>query len=97
MKPIAVRGSGLTAEGGERAEARLAGGGPNSPGAHLLGVFGDDAALLQKQRAGEWSGETGPAAAAAAAHRGQERSDLIRSQRLVADAAVVVELKSDAE
>lgn len=37
------------------------------------------------------------AAAAAAAHRGQERSDLIGSQRLVTDAAVVVVLKSDAE
>lgn len=36
-------------------------------------------------------------AAAAAAHRGQERSDLIGSQRLVTDAAVVVVLKSDAE
>lgn len=38
-----------------------------------------------------------PGSAAAAAHRGQERSDLIGSQRLVTDAAVVVVLKSDAE
>lgn len=41
--------------------------------------------------------EPGSAAAAAAAHRGQERSDLVGSQRLVTDAAVVVVLKSDAE
>lgn len=65
-------------------------------------MFGDDAALLQRQRGGEWGeGESGPAGGGSlsgpAAHRRQERSDLVGPQRFVTDAAVVVVLKSEAD
>lgn len=70
---------------------------PDPPGAHLLGVLGDDAALLRKQRAGEWSATRGRWEPGRAAHRGQQGPHLVGPQRLVADAAVVGVLKSDAE
>lgn len=54
MKLITFRGSGLITGGGQKQQKPLCSVNTSLPGAHLLGVLRDHAALLQEQRGGEW-------------------------------------------
>lgn len=87
MKPVTIRGSGVIAEGGKE---------PLPSQTHLVHIFLVCSEMTphccrnkeQVKGAARWREKPG-----SAAHRRQERSDLIGPQCLVTDAAVVVVLK----